>query len=402
MKKESTALTLIFLTVFIDLLGFGLLIPILPAFGLKVLNIDETSIGIVISAYSFIQFIFNPIFGKISDRRGRKPVIVFCLLLNAIGYLLFSITNSFLLLLLSRIIAGIGGSSISVAQAYIADVTTPENRSKGMGIIGSAFGLGFVFGPLLGGILSEFGYAVVGYMSAGFSLLAFILTTFLLPESLNIKAQTEAETAIPQRKRKLIDTESFKYVFRKPDLALLISLFFVLTFSFANIYGTFALLGIQVYHFTDKQNGYMFGIIGLTSAIVQGTLIGTINKFFSRKNIFIISSFLISLNLALIPYAGNFLGLAVVSFFLSVGTGFFQPTILSLISEVTSEQEQGMTLGINQSMSAFARMLGPLWGGFAFEYLGYPFPFLTGAFFTAVIFLISIFYLPKRLKWNEQ
>lgn len=401
MKKESTALILIFLTVFIDLLGFGLLIPILPAFGLKVLNIDEASIGIVISAYSFIQFIFNPIFGRISDKRGRRPVIIFCLLLNAIGYLLFSITNSFLLLLLSRVIAGIGGSSISVAQAYIADVTTPENRSKGMGIIGSAFGLGFVFGPLLGGILSEFGYAVVGYVSAGFSFLAFVLTTFLLPESLKISVQTHAETITPQRKRKLIDVESFKHVFRKPDLALLISLFFVLTFSFANIYGTFALLGIQVYHFTDRQNGYMFGIIGLTSAIVQGTLIGTINKFLSKKYIFIISSFLISLNLALIPYAANFLGLAIVGFFLSIGTGLFQPTILSLISEVTSEQEQGMTLGINQSMSAFARMLGPLWGGFAFEYLGYPFPFLTGALFTAIIFLVSIFYLPKRLKWND-
>lgn len=401
MKKDSTALLLIFLTVFIDLLGFGLLIPILPAFGLKVLNIDEAAIGIVISAYSFIQFIFNPIFGRISDKRGRKPVIVFCLLLNALGYLLFSITNSFVLLLLSRIIAGIGGSSISVAQAYIADVTTTENRSKGMGIIGSAFGLGFVFGPLLGGILSEFGYAIVGYVSAGFSLLAFILTSFLLPESLKVKVQNESEIIQPARVRKLIDVQSFKIVFKKPDLALLISLFFVLTFSFANIYGTFALLGIQVYHFTDKQNGYMFGIIGLTSAIVQGTLIGTINKYLTRKNIFIISSFLISLNLALIPYAGNFLGLAIVGFFLSIGTGLFQPTILSLISEVASEQEQGMTLGINQSMSAFARMLGPLWGGFAFEYLGYPFPFLTGAFFTAVIFLISIFYLPQRLKWNE-
>ncbi len=401
MKKDSIALLLIFLTVFIDLLGFGLLIPILPAFGLKVLNMDEASIGIVISAYSFVQFIFNPIFGRISDKRGRKPVIIFCLLLNALGYLLFSITNSFFLLLLSRIIAGVGGSSISVAQAYIADVTTPENRSKGMGIIGSAFGLGFVFGPLLGGLLSEFGYAIVGYVSAGFSLLAFILTSFLLPESLKIKTKKESINNHSVRVRKLIDIQLFKIVFRKPDLALLITLFFVLTFSFANIYGTFALLGIQVYHFTDKQNGYMFGIIGLTSAIIQGTLIGTINKFLSKKNIFIISSFLISLTLALIPYAGNFLGLAVVGIFLSLGTGLFQPTILSLISEVTSEQEQGMTLGINQSMSAFARMLGPLWGGFAFEYLGYPFPFLTGAFFTAVIFLISIFYLPKKLKWNK-
>lgn len=398
MNKNSTALILIFLTVFIDLLGFGLLIPILPAFGLKVLNIDEASIGIVISAYSFIQFIFNPIFGRISDKRGRKPVIVICLLLNAVGYLLFSITNSYVLLLISRIVAGIGGSSISVAQAYIADVTTPENRSKGMGIIGSAFGLGFVFGPLLGGILSEFGYAVVGYASAGFSFLAFILTSLFLPESLKLKTETQS---VPVRSRKLIDVQSFKVVFKKPDLALLISLFFVLTFSFANIYGTFALLGIQVYHFTDKQNGFMFGIIGLTSAIVQGALIGTINKYLSKKKIFIISSFLISLNLALIPYAINFLGLAIVGIFLSIGTGMFQPTILSLISEVTSEQEQGITLGINQSMSAFARMLGPLWGGFAFEYLGYPFPFLTGALFTAAIFLISIFYLPKRLNWIE-
>lgn len=399
MKKSSTALVLIFLTVFIDLLGFGLLIPILPAFGLKVLNIDEASIGIVISAYSFIQFIFNPIFGRISDKRGRKPVIIFCLLLNAIGYLLFSITDSFILLLLSRIVAGIGGSSISVAQAYIADVTTAENRSKGMGIIGSAFGLGFVFGPLLGGILSEFGYAVVGYVSAGFSFLAFVLTSFLLPESLKIKNESEEVSPISKRTWKLIDVQSFKVVFKKPDLALLISLFFVLTFSFANIYGTFALLGIQVYHFTDKQNGFMFGIIGLTSAIVQGTLIGTVNKFLTKKKIFIISSFLISITLALIPYAGNFLGLAFVGIFLSIGTGLFQPTILSLISEVTSEKEQGVTLGINQSMSAFARMLGPLWGGFAFEYLGYQFPFLTGAFFTAAIFLVSIFYLPKRLNW---
>lgn len=399
MKKSSTALILIFLTVFIDLLGFGLLIPILPAFGLKVLNIDETLIGIVISAYSFIQFIFNPIFGRISDKRGRKPVIIFCLLLNAIGYLLFSITDSFTLLLLSRIVAGIGGSSISVAQAYIADVTTAENRSKGMGIIGSAFGLGFVFGPLLGGILSEFGYAVVGYVSAGFSFLAFALTSFLLPESLKIKNESEEVSPISKRTWKLIDVQSFKVVFKKPDLALLISLFFVLTFSFANIYGTFALLGIQVYHFTDKQNGFMFGIIGLTSAIVQGTLIGTVNKFLTKKKIFIVSSFLISITLALIPYAGNFLGLAFVGIFLSIGTGLFQPTILSLISEVTSEKEQGVTLGINQSMSAFARMLGPLWGGFAFEYLGYQFPFLTGAFFTAAIFLVSIFYLPKKLNW---
>jgi MFS family permease len=294
------------------------------------------------------------------------------------------------------VIAGIGGSSIGVAQAYIADITTRENRSKGMGLIGAAFGLGFVFGPLIGGLLSEFGYAVTGYAAAGFSLLAFILTIFYLPESL--KKDQNIDQTQNQIRRKMFDFVAMKKILQKPDLAVLILLFFILTFSFANIYGTFALLGLKVYGFTDMQNGYMFGIVGLTSAIVQGGLIGRINKMMSKKLILIIGSLVIMVALAMIPYAGSFLGLAIVSIVLSYGTGTFQPTVLSLISEVTSESEQGITLGINQSLSSFARVLGPLWGGFAFEYLGYPFPFLTGAVFTFIIFLLTVFYLPKKIK----
>jgi multidrug resistance protein len=378
------------------LLGFGILIPILPSFSVKELNIDEAAIGIAIAIYSFVQFLFNPILGKLSDKYGRKPVIVVCLFLNAIGYIVFSFTDSYILLLVSRVVAGIGGSSIGVAQAYIADITTRENRSKGMGLIGAAFGLGFVFGPLIGGLLSEFGYAVTGYVAAGFSLIAFLLTIFYLPESL--KNKLNDENIEPQLRRKIFDFPAMKKILQKPDLAVLILLFFILTFSFANIYGTFALLGLKVYGFTDMQNGYMFGIVGLTSAIVQGGLIGRINKLMTKKTILIIGSFLIMLTLALIPYAGTFFGLAIVSVVLSYGTGTFQPTVLSLISEVTSETEQGITLGMNQSLSSFARVLGPLWGGFAFEYLGYPFPFITGAIFTFIIFLLTIFYLPKKIK----
>jgi multidrug resistance protein len=378
------------------LLGFGILIPILPSFSVKELHIDEAAIGIAIAIYSFVQFLFNPILGKLSDKYGRKPVIVVCLFLNAIGYIVFSFTDSYILLLVSRVVAGIGGSSIGVAQAYIADITTRENRSKGMGLIGAAFGLGFVFGPLIGGLLSEFGYAVTGYVAAGFSLIAFLLTIFYLPESL--KNKLNDENIEPQLRRKIFDFPAMKKILQKPDLAVLILLFFILTFSFANIYGTFALLGLKVYGFTDMQNGYMFGIVGLTSAIVQGGLIGRINKLMTKKTILIIGSFLIMLTLALIPYAGTFFGLAIVSVVLSYGTGTFQPTVLSLISEVTSETEQGITLGMNQSLSSFARVLGPLWGGFAFEYLGYPFPFITGAIFTLIIFLLTIFYLPKKIK----
>lgn len=394
--KNRSALVLIFLTVFIDLLGFGILIPILPSFSVKELHIDEAAIGIAIALYSFVQFLFNPVLGKFSDKYGRKPVIVVCLFLNAMGYIVFSFTHSYILLLVSRVIAGIGGSSIGVAQAYIADITTRENRSKGMGLIGAAFGLGFVFGPLIGGLLSEFGYAVTGYVAAGFSSIAFVLTILYLPESL--KKNQDAEQSPNKVKRKLFDFVAMKKVLQKPDLAVLVLLFFILTFSFANIYGTFALLGLKVYGFTDMQNGYMFGIVGLTSAIVQGGLIGRINKVMSKKTILMVGSLLIMTALALIPYAGTFLGLAIVSIVLSYGTGTFQPTVLSLISEVTSETEQGITLGMNQSLSSFGRVLGPLWGGFAFEYLGYPFPFITGAIFTAIIFLLTVFYLPKKIK----
>jgi multidrug resistance protein len=389
--KSRTGLSLIFLTVFIDLLGFGILIPILPSFAIKELGVDEAAVGIAIALYSFVQFLFNPILGRLSDKHGRKPVIVICLLINALGYVIFAFTSSYLILLVSRIVAGVGGSSIAVAQAYIADVTTKENRSKGMGVIGSAFGLGFVFGPLIGGFLSKLGYMETGLAAATFSFIAFIVTIILLPES-NLDRSKFVET-----KRKIFNTDAILKAFRHPELAILISLFFILTFSFANIYGTFALLGLQVYGFTDLQNGYMFGIVGLSSAIVQGGLIGPITKLIGKKNILILGSFLIMITLAIIPYAGNFLWLAVDSVFLSIGTGMLQPTLLSLISEVTSEAEQGITLGVNQSLSALARMFGPLWGGFTFEFLGYPFPFLTGAVFMFLVVLATVFYIPKKI-----
>lgn len=393
--KNKSALSLIFLTVFIDLLGFGILIPILPVFAIKILGVDETAIGVTIALYSLTQFFFNPIFGKLSDKFGRRPLIVISLLLNAFGYILFAFTHSYWMLLISRIIAGIGGSSIGVAQAFIADVTTREERSKGMGLIGAAFGLGFVFGPLIGGLLAEYGYMVTGFASAGFSILAFVLTLILLPES-----NLNRETAV-LNKRKILDVAAIKKIFQKPDLALLITLFLMLTFSVANIYGTFALLGFKIYNFTDRQNGYMFGIVGLSSAIVQGGLLRIASKYFNQRKLITFGALFMMIGLFLIPYGGSFLGLALIVILLSIGTGSLQPTLLSLISEATPDAEQGVTLGINQSFSAFGRVLGPLWGGFAFEFLGYQFPFITGGIFTLFIFLLSVFYLPKVLKLEE-
>ncbi|MFZ0456569.1 MAG: MFS transporter [Ignavibacteriaceae bacterium] len=394
--KNRSALTLIFLTVFIDLLGFGILIPILPTFAVSKLHVSETAVGVAIAVYSLVQFIFNPLFGKISDKNGRKPIILICLLLNALGYVIFAFSNTYLMLIISRIIGGIGGSSIGVAQAYIADITTKENRSKGMGMIGAAFGLGFVFGPLIGGLLSKFGYMVTGFGSAGFSTLAFIFTAFLLPESL-LSKDTGKITA-----KKILDIQGMKSVFRKPDLSLLVILFFILTFTTANIYAIVPLLGYQVYGFSNLQNGYIFGIVGFVGAIVQGGLIRVVSKSISDLKLVTIGSILMMAGFALLPYGRNFLGLAVIAIVLALGIGILQPILLSLVSKVTSDEKQGVTLGLNQSLSAFARVLGPLYGGFTFEFLGYTFPFLSSAVFTLVLVILSILILPKRVHFHTE
>jgi MFS family permease len=391
--RRKASLSVIFLTVFIDLMGFGILIPILPTFASKALGISDFGIGTVVAVYSLMQFLFNPVLGKISDKIGRRPLILISLFTTFVSYLMFSFAGSFVVLLLSRLIAGIGGSNIGVAQAYIADVTPKSDRSKGMGMIGAAFGLGFVFGPLIGGLLSGYSYQVAGFGAAGFSLFALIFALFALPESLKDK-QPEKEF-----KLKIFDVPFTIETFKQPLIGFLIFLTFILVFSMANIYGTFSIIGYKVYHFTDQEIGMLFGIIGIEGALIQGVLIRKISKLFEDRTLVLTGILFMSIGLGLIPYGGSFWGLAVVASVLAVGTGLLQPTLLSMISKHSEDHLQGAVLGINHSMSSLARVLGPLWGGFAYDFLGYQFPFLTGGAFAFLTLLATIFLLnSKRLK----
>lgn len=394
--KNKASLSIIFITVFIDLMGFGILIPILPTFASKNLNISDFGIGAIVAIYSLIQFFFNPILGRLSDRIGRRPVILVTQLLTASSYLMFSFSNSFMILFLSRMIAGFGGSNIGVAQAYIADITSKEERSKGMGIIGAAFGLGFVFGPLIGALLSKYGYHVAGYGSATFTMLAFTFALFMLPES-NLNKKSDSKISL-----RLFDLSYTKKVIAHPSIGFLIILFFIIIFSMANIYGTFAILGYKVYHFSDQQTGMLFGISGIIGALIQGGLMRLLSNKFSYRNLVLAGSLCMMIGLGFLPYGNNFLGVAIVISILSVGTGILQPTILSMISRYSPEHEQGAILGINQSFSAFARVLGPLWGGFAYDFFGYQFPFLTGAAFTLITFLLAFFLLNEKRLIEEK
>jgi DHA1 family tetracycline resistance protein-like MFS transporter len=387
--KNRTPLLLIFTAVFIDLIGFGILIPVLPTIASKNFNASDFEIGLLVAVFSLVQFIFNPYFGQLSDRNGRKPIIVICLLLSASSYFIFAFTNSYLVLLISRIVAGLGGSSISVAQAYIADVTTKEDRSRGMGLIGAAFALGFVFGPLIGGFLSKYGIPVIGFAGASFSFIAFLVTMIFLPESLKEKSVI--------RRRSIFNFSAFIEALKRPSIGVVITIFFVVTFSMANIFGTFSLLGYKQFHLTDLQIGVLFGIMGTVSTFSQTGIIHFLTKYFKDVTIISLGTFVLFIALFLVPFSTGYLMLAIVSGGITLGTGLLIPTTLSLLSKVTPDNEQGAVLGINQSLAALARVLGPLWGGFSFQFFGHAFPFITGAVFVFFTFIYVVLYLSSKV-----
>lgn len=386
MKKQAS-LGIIFITIFIDLMGFGLVIPVIPTYANKILGIPEAGIGLIIAAYSIMQFLFNPIAGKFSDKIGRRPIILYSLLISVFAYILFSIADSFILLLLSRMMAGLGGSNIGAAQAYIADITTKEERTKGMALIGTAFGLGFVFGPVLGGYLSGFGYFYVGFSSALASFIALIFAFFFLPESLTQKTENN--------NTKIFDFKGYSTVLREKITGRLIMIFFVSVFSVANIYGTYAIFTSKELNFSDSEIGLLYGVMGITSIIIQGFLLRIMVKYISEKKLFNISIIFLTVGLFFIPVGLSFTQQIIILAVMSIGTAVGQPLAMSMISRYTSPEKQGTVLGINQSMASLGRVLGPLWGGFTYQFFGHSSPFITGAFFTFLIFIYTIFFFRK-------
>lgn len=387
---KNKSLLIIFFTVFVDLLGFGIVIPIIPNFASHELQVSDTNIGIIIAIYSFIQFLFNPVVGKLSDKFGRRPVIISTLLISSFAYMMFSIADSFWILFLSRAIAGLGGSNLGAAQAYIADVTSVDERAKGMGLIGMAFGLGFVMGPVIGGFLAEFGYFWVGFASAITSLIASLIAVFYLKESLPPEKRSHSELKI-----KIFDIKTARGVLRTPVLGSIILLFFIGVFAISNIYGTLTLLGVRQFNFTNSQVGFLFGIMGGMGIFIQGFLIGKIIRHFNEKKLFVASIVFLMVGLFLIPLGHNFTGVSVALVILSFGSGIIQPVAFSLISKMADEKHQGTVMGINQSMASLGRVLGPVWGGFSYDYIGYQYPFFTGAFFMLIALFISINVIRK-------
>ena len=354
MSRFRSPLFVLFLTVFIDMVGFGIIIPVLPLYAVN-FDASPMQIGWLTGIYSGMQIIFTPVLGRLSDRFGRRPILMLSLAGTALGFLLMGLAHTLLLLFVARIISGITGGNISIPQAYIADVTTPETRSKWMGMIGAAFGLGFTFGPMIGGIMSRISYSAPFYFAAGLAAANVILLYYILPESL-----PKERRIAPHANASTIE------VFRHGSgwmFGLVVAIYFFLVAGFSIMTTLFALFTAQRFGYDAHANGYLFGFIGIVTVIVQGGLIGRMVKIFGETNLARAGLLITAASLALLPWCNNLpmLLLACVGF--SCGSGFASPPLNGLASQMIDQSWQGRALGIMQSAGSAARLLGPLLGG---------------------------------------
>jgi len=382
MPRPRSPLFVLFLTVFIDLVGFGIIIPILPLYA-EQFHATPISIGWLTGIYSGMQIIFTPILGKLSDRFGRRPVLMVSIAGTAVGFALMGIASALPLLFVARILAGITGGNISIPQAYIADVTAPEQRSRAMGLIGAAFGLGFTFGPLIGGIMSRISYSAPFFFAAGLAVANALLVYFILPESLSREHRTSPHEDAP-----------IAEVFRHGHgwmFAIVLATYFFLIAGFAIMTTLFALFTEKRFGYDARANGYLFGFIGILTVVVQGGLIGRLVQTFGEVALARAGLILTAASLALLPASNNLTLLLVACVGLSFGSGFASPPLSGLASQMIDRSWQGRALGVMQSAGSAGRLLGPLLGGWLLMLdLGKPLaeygrtPFLVGAFLCLV------------------
>lgn len=360
---KRSPLLVIFITVFIDLVGFGIVIPVLPFYaeGTR-FGATPREVGFLFASYSVMQLIFAPVLGRLSDKFGRRPVLLISLLGTGLGFLILGFATTLWMLFLGRIIDGISGGNISTAQAYIADITTKENRAKGMGLIGAAFGLGFVFGPAIGGILSRWGINVPFLFAGGLAFANAILLYFTLPETVTADHPARNSAATGRGWKNLFEALG------KPQLAFVLTIYFLSIVAFSIMTTTFSLFLMFRLGFDAWHNGWMFAFVGIVSAIIQGGLIGRLVKRFGEPLLVIVGAFLFSASLFATPFVGpavGLLGILLIASVSSVGNALMAPSLNSLASKSASAKEQGTVLGVTQSVASLARAVGPAIAAFA-------------------------------------
>ena len=391
MRRASLAV--LFLTVFIDLIGFGMVIPFL-SFYAREYGASGVTVGAVVGIYSIMQFFFAPVWGRLSDRVGRRPVILLSLTASCTGYLLFAFSHSLAILFASRVIAGIGGANIGTAQAYIADSTSPENRAKGMGLIGAAFGLGFILGPPMSIVLAELGTRhgmagnlLPGLVAAGMSFTAFLIALSVLAES-KPKDLVPRSAVPPQFDRRL-----WREIATHPLLASIMLALFLTLLAVAGMEVTVTLHGRDRFQFRQRDIGLLFLFMGVIVASIQGGLIGRIVKRVGEHGAIVIGAASFTLGFALVPSVWRVPLLYIVAFLIAIGQGLSYPALTALLSKIAPENERGSLLGMATSIGSLARFLGPLLSGYLYDLAG-----AAGAFYGGGVLMAAALFIALRMQ----
>ncbi len=380
--NKRFALTTVFFVVLIDLMGFGIVLPLLPFYAEK-FGVSAVAIGLLYTVYSLAQLIFSPIWGSLSDRFGRKPIMIISTLGSTASYILFGFSSSFVVLFLSRLLAGSMGGNISAAQACVADITSPEDRAKGMGLIGAAFGIGFVVGPAI----ATFFVHSVAFIAAGLSFTSFLMVCFALPETRQAAQASDDARVV---RSSIFSIQFWKSLKGEGDSkSLLPHLFagaFLLALGQSSLYSAFPLFCKSRLGLSPQKVAMQFVAMGLIAIFIQGGLIRVLLKKFSEKSLFLTGSALMILGMALIPWASSEKSLMLFLGIMSVGASLNGPTLTSLISKNSSQNQIGQTMGSAQGASALGRVVGPTWGGFLLG-VSYFAPFLL----TSIVLISTIF-----------
>ena len=380
----------LFLIVVVDLIGFGVIIPLLPFYA-EYYQASPAEVGLLMAIYSAAQFLAAPFWGRLSDRIGRRPVLLGTIGAAALSYILLGFAESLFMLFLARAIGGLMAGNISTAFAYAADVTTKENRAKGMGMVGAAFSIGFIMGPAIGGILAgsdplHADFRTPSFVAAGLSALAFFLGLFVLKESLSAEARAEIK-----KQTRVARMQALLSALKTPGIGILLILAFLTTLVFAGLESTFAMWSRRQFGWGPEQNGYLFAFIGVLAAAIQGGLMGKLAHRFGVERLILAGALALTLGLALIPLVVTVPQLVGAMTLAALGFSIITPALNTAISVRGEADVQGGLMGVTRSASTLSRMIGPAIGGATFGFIGIHTPYISGALImVAVAFLAFI------------
>lgn len=379
---DNKRLFAIILVVFIDLLGFSLILPLLPYYA-KTFEANQTTTGILIASYAAMQLIGAPILGRLSDRFGRRPILLLSVFGTFLGFLLLGFANALWMLFASRILDGLTGGNLSVAQAYISDVTDEKSRSKGLGMIGAAFGLGFIIGPVTGGLLSQWGYAVPALAAAAISLINLILIYAWLPESLTAEKRSQMT-----EKRPAISLNALLVAFKRPFTGSILITRFFFGLAFAIFQTIFSLYALAKFNLTARDTGFVLTYVGVLSVIVQGFLVGRLTNRFREDVLITASVVLMGISLLGWALAPSLLWLYIIMTPTALSGGLLNTLLSSTLTKAVAPREIGGILGLSAAVESSTRIIAPLLGGVLLQQVG---TWAPGAFGAIVMVGVSIY-----------